>query len=96
MPSTPDPPTRTERDSLGSREIPADAYFGIQTARAVENYAITGVTLSAFPHLIRALALVKKAAAHANMDLGILDREIGEAISAACDELLATISSWWT
>ena len=87
--SDPDEPaTRTEHDSLGERQIPVDAYYGIQTQRAVENFRITGVTIGTFPHLIRALALVKKAAAHANMDLGILDRTVGEAISRACDELL--------
>ena len=87
--SDPDEPaTRTEHDSLGERQIPVDAYYGIQTQRAVENFRITGVTIGTFPHLIRALALIKKAAAHANMDLGILDRTVGEAISRACDELL--------
>jgi aspartate ammonia-lyase len=80
---------RIERDSLGTREIPADAYYGIQTDRAVENFPITGVTISSFPHLIRALALVKKASAHANMDLEILDRDTGQAIARACDDLLA-------
>ena len=82
------PKTRTERDSLGTREIPEEAYYGIQTARAVENFQISGVTIGAFPHLIRALALIKKAAAHTNMAMGILDDEIGQAISLACDELL--------
>jgi aspartate ammonia-lyase len=79
---------RLERDSLGSREIPAHAYYGIQTVRAVENFQITGVTISTLPHVIRALAMVKKAAAHANVDLGMLPPLIGEAISHACDELL--------
>lgn len=79
---------RVEHDSLGSREIPADAYFGIQTQRAVDNFPITGVKIGSFPHLIRALALVKKAAAHANMDLGILPPAVGHAISRACDDLL--------
>ena len=79
---------RMEHDSLGDLEIPVDAYYGIQTRRAVENFRITGVTIGAFPHLIRALALIKKAAAHANMDLGILEPEVGQAISHACDALL--------
>jgi len=82
-------PTRSEHDSLGTQEIPLDAYYGIQTQRAVENFRITGVTIGTFPHLIRALALIKKAAAHANMDLDILEKPIGEAISQACDALLA-------
>jgi aspartate ammonia-lyase len=81
--------TRRERDSLGALEVPAEAYYGIATRRAMDNFPITGVTISSFPHLIRALALVKKAAAHANMDLGILEQAIGEAISRACDDLLA-------
>jgi len=79
---------RAEHDSLGAVEVPSRAYWGGQTQRAVEHFPITGVTISHFPHLIRALALVKKAAAHANMELGILPRETGEAISWACDELL--------
>ena len=82
------PPLRTEHDSLGTRELPSDAYYGIQTQRAVENFAITGVPIGSLPHLVRALALVKKASAHANMDLAILDRPIGEAISKACDDIL--------
>jgi aspartate ammonia-lyase len=82
-------PTRRERDSLGALEVPAEALYGIATRRAMDNFPITGVTIASFPHLIRALALVKKAAAHANMDLGVLDQTIGEAISRACDDLLA-------
>ncbi len=81
--------TRIEHDSLGSREIPEHAYYGIQTQRAVENFPITGVTIGTLPHLIRALALVKKAAAHANMDLGILAPDIGQVICRACDDLLS-------
>ncbi len=82
------PNTRLEHDSLGTMEIPSEAYYGIQTRRAIENFPITGIGISMFPHMIRALALLKKASAHANMDLGILDREIGEGISRACDDLL--------
>jgi aspartate ammonia-lyase len=83
------PAVRTERDSLGEKAIPADAYYGIHTARAVENFPISGIRISSLPHLVRALALVKKAAAHANMDLGILDPTIGGALARACDDLLA-------
>ncbi len=79
---------RIEKDSLGTKEIPAGAYYGVQTQRAVENFPITGIQIGSFPNVVRALALVKKAAAHANMDLGILPKEIGNAISRACDELL--------
>jgi aspartate ammonia-lyase len=80
---------RLEHDSLGDNQIPADAYYGIQTERAVENFDITGVKISAMPHLIRALALIKKAAALANLELGILPADVAHAIAWACDELLA-------
>ena len=79
---------RTERDSLGPVQVPDGALWGAQTQRAVENFPITGVTIGTLPHLIRALALVKKAAARANMDLGILPKDIGQAICRACDDLI--------
>ncbi len=79
---------RMEHDSLGTKALSDDAYYGIQTLRAVENFDITGVKIGTFPHLVRALAEIKKACAHANMDLNILERPIGEAISRACDDLL--------
>lgn len=81
--------TRIEHDSLGEREVPAEAYYGIQTLRAVENFPITGIPISQFPALIRALGSVKQAAALANMDLGLLDRRIGEAIVRACEDVRA-------
>ena len=79
---------RLEHDSLGTVAVPAAAYHGAQTQRAIENFPITGVGIGHFHELIRALGLVKKAAAHANVGLGILDPTIGEAISRACDELI--------
>ena len=79
--------TRTERDPLGEHAVPADAYYGIQTARAVDNFPISG--LRAHPDLITATVLVKKAAALANMELGRLDRRVGDAIAASADEVLA-------
>ncbi|MFI5327774.1 MAG: lyase family protein, partial [Candidatus Rokuibacteriota bacterium] len=79
--------TRTERDPLGEHAVPADAYYGIQTARAVENFPISG--LRAHPDLVTATVLIKKAAALANMALGRLPRDVGEAIVAAADEVLA-------
>jgi aspartate ammonia-lyase len=82
-------PPRVEHDSLGAREVPGEVYWGVQTLRALENFRFTGVTIGSFPHLCRALALCKKAAALANLDLGILPRELAEAIAWACDELLA-------
>jgi len=79
---------RMEHDLLGDREVPAEAYYGIQTLRALENYDITGIPLSHFPSLLKALAMVKKAAAKANRKLGDLDKEISAAICAACDEII--------
>ncbi len=81
------PATRTEHDLLGEREIPADAYWGIHTLRALENFPITGKTIGTYPDLIRALALVKQAAAQANRDLGELDEARTQAIIAACQEI---------
>lgn len=75
-----------EKDLLGTKEVPQSAYYGIQTLRAVENFPITGIP----PHveMIRALAAVKKAAAQANMEVGVLKKSIGEAIIAASDDIL--------
>ena len=81
--------TRTERDSIGEMEIPASADYGIHTARAVENFPITGIRLSHFPELIESLAMVKKAAAQANRDFGRLKPEIAAAIISACDLVIA-------
>ncbi|WP_119152988.1 aspartate ammonia-lyase [Caldimonas tepidiphila] len=80
---------RREHDFLGEKEIPLAAYWGVHTARAVENFPISGQTLAQWPDLIRAMAMVKKAAAKANADLGVLDRKRAGAIILACDELIA-------
>lgn len=77
---------RTEKDFLGSKEVPADAYYGIQTLRAVENFAITGYRIH--EELIKAMAIVKKAAALANMEVKHLYSGIGEAIVQAADEMI--------
>jgi aspartate ammonia-lyase len=77
---------RTERDPLGELPVPADAYYGVQTARAVENFAISGLRAPA--DLITATILVKKAAAEANASLGRLDEGVARAITAAADEIL--------
>ncbi len=77
--------TRIEHDLLGDLEIPADAYYGINTARSALNFNISGQTIH--PELIRSLALVKKACAIANMRTGYLDERIGTAVIAACDEI---------
>ncbi len=79
---------RLEHDSLGERELPNTVYYGVQTQRALENFAISGVRLKNFDHMIEALAFVKKAAAQANAELGVLDEDKMKAICAACDELL--------
>jgi len=76
---------RTERDSLGEKQVPDEAYYGIQTERAVENFPISG--LRADPVLIRAIGAVKLAAAQANMELGLLAPKIGRAIADAAREV---------
>ncbi len=80
---------RLERDSLGEKAVPDDAYYGVQTLRGKENFHITGLPISSEPSFIRAFGYVKKAAAMANRDLGVLDRRIADAIIAACDRLIA-------
>lgn len=81
--------TRTEIDFLGPMEVPADAYWGVQTARAIENFPITGQKISNMPNLIRALAHIKKAAASVNSELGAISSAHARAIVQACDEIVA-------
>jgi aspartate ammonia-lyase len=78
--------TRIEKDSLGERPVPVDAYYGIQTQRALENFPVSG--LREHPRLIEAYALIKKAAALVHRDLGVLDAERAGAIVEAADEVL--------
>lgn len=78
---------RMEHDFLGEMEIPDDVYYGVQTMRAMDNFHITGQTI--IPEFVQALAMVKKAAALANMETGRLDPKIGNALVQACDEILA-------
>lgn len=78
---------RIERDSLGTKEVPQEAYWGIQTQRAIENFPISG--LRAHPQFIDSFVMVKKAAALANKDAGLLKPKIAEAISKASDEVLS-------
>jgi aspartate ammonia-lyase len=80
---------RLERDFLGEKQIPAQAYWGVHTARAVENFPISGTPISAMPQLIRAFGYVKKATAQANVELGVLDKKLAYAIMAGCDQLIA-------
>jgi aspartate ammonia-lyase len=79
---------RTEHDLLGDKQIPTSAYYGVQTARALENFHITGVPISHYPDLIRALAMVKMAAARANHECGAVSAEVLKGIEAACKDLL--------
>lgn len=79
---------RIESDSLGTRKIPKDAYFGIHTLRAIENFPITGHKLSSLPELIEALAFVKVASAKANHECRLLDGAQCKAIVRACSEIL--------
>jgi aspartate ammonia-lyase len=81
--------SRLEHDSLGEREVPAERYYGIQTLRALENFNITGIPISHYPRLLHSLAYIKKAAALANMELGLLPLDVGGAMVTACDEILA-------
>jgi aspartate ammonia-lyase len=79
---------RMEHDLLGDKQVPTSAYYGVQTARALENFHITGVPISHFPDLIRALAMVKLAAARANHDCGVFGADVLKGIEAACKDLL--------
>ncbi|HRF50170.1 MAG TPA: aspartate ammonia-lyase [Anaerolineales bacterium] len=79
--------TRLEHDLLGERDVPAEAYYGIHTLRAIENFPITGQPISSAPELLVALASVKQAAAITNRELGLLDAERAAAIVAACEEI---------
>src|SRR5579872_3320212 len=82
--------TRTEKDSIGPKEIPAHVYYGVQTARAAENYPISG--MRAHPALIRAIAMIKRAAAEANKELGLVDAKVADAIISAAQE--AVMGKW--
>ena len=79
--------TRLEHDLLGDYQVPINAYWGVHTARAVDNFPISGVPIGHYRSLIRALAIVKQATAQANFELGELSAEINEAISKACQEV---------
>jgi aspartate ammonia-lyase len=81
------PPTRVEHDLLGERDVPAEAYYGIHTLRAVENFPISGTPISIYADLIRALACIKEAAAMTNHELGLLDEARKDAIVKACEEI---------
>ena len=78
---------RRLRSAESCTRVPAAAYFGIHTARALENFPISGIALSTYPEFVAALAAVKQAAAMANRELGLLDRRRADAIVAACAEI---------
>jgi aspartate ammonia-lyase len=80
-------PVRIEHDLLGDRAVPADAYYGVHTLRALENFAISGKPISIYPDLVVALACVKQAAAIANNELGLLEERHAVAIRLACEEI---------
>jgi aspartate ammonia-lyase len=80
--------TRLEHDLLGDKAVPADAYYGVQTARALENFHISGVPLSLYPNFIKGLGMVKMAAARANVECGQFSKEILAGIEGACRELI--------
>lgn len=79
---------RIEHDLLGEGEVQAEAYFGLQTLRAMSNFDIGGVRLNAYPNLITALAMVKKACALANLDCGVLPENVANAVCEAADEVI--------
>ncbi len=79
--------TRIEKDSLGQKDVPAEAYYGLQSVRAMENFPISGLRMH--PRMVEAIVLVKKAAVLANTDLGLLKPEVSKAIAAAADEIIA-------
>jgi aspartate ammonia-lyase len=81
--------TRTEHDLIGNKEVPADAYYGVQTARGLENFNISGLQLRQYPNIIKALGMVKLAAARANFDCGQFSQEILRGMEGACQELIA-------
>jgi aspartate ammonia-lyase len=80
-------PIRIEHDLLGDRQLPAAAYYGVHTLRALENFPISGTSISIYPDLVEALACVKHAAALANLELGLLDPAKAAAIARACEEI---------
>jgi len=79
--------TRIEHDLLGDREVPGHAYYGVHTLRAVENFPISGIQVSAYPDLVNALAAIKQAAARTNQELGLLSPQLADAIERACEQV---------
>ncbi|KII79287.1 aspartate ammonia-lyase [Vibrio renipiscarius] len=82
--------TRIEEDLLGQRHVPADAYYGIHTLRAIENFNISNMTISDVPEFVRGMVMTKKAATLANKELGAIPRDVADYILQACDLILET------
>src|SRR6187200_1264994 len=80
--------TRTEKDLIGEKQIPNEAYYGVQTARALENFQVSGVKTNFYPDYVRAYAMVKLAAARANTDVGRMKKEKLDAIEKACQDVI--------
>src|SRR5690242_2889978 len=80
--------TRTEKDLLGEKQIPSDAYYGVQTARALENFQVSGIPTKFYPDYVRAYAMVKLAAARANTEVGRMKPETLSAIEKACQAVM--------
>ncbi len=79
---------RIEQDCIGTKEIPNEVYYGIQTARAIENFNVSGQTMEDYPEFVSAIAIIKKSAARANVKCGVLSPEVGQAICQAADEVI--------
>ena len=77
---------RVEKDSIGTKDVPENVYYGVQSLRAAENFHITGLNMH--PEIINSLAYIKKAAAITNCEAGLLDKRRTQAIVQACDEIL--------
>jgi len=86
--TVPTPTTRTEKDLLGEKQIPFDAYYGVQTARALENFQISGVKTNFYPDYVKAYAIVKLAAARANTEVGRMKKDRMDAIEKACQDVM--------
>ena len=80
---------RTESDLIGELQVPADAYYGVQTQRAIDNFRITGTKMGDYPEFVKAIAYVKLAAAQTNNALGLLPNELLKPISEACHEVIS-------
>ena len=80
--------TRIESDLIGSREVPAECYYGVQTVRAIENFPITGIGLNRFPSIVKYLGIIKLGAAIANYETGKISKEIYEGIKKACQDVI--------